>query len=110
VDNRQGASCWITAVNSYAYVTNFAGHTITGYKLGMDGSLRLLNESGVSAMTGAGSHPVDLVATPDGRFLYALLPGTSEVATFGINGGGSLTDMGRIKGDWPISVQGLALI
>src|SRR5262249_54756619 len=28
VDNRQGASCWITAVNSYAYVTNFAGDTI----------------------------------------------------------------------------------
>lgn len=110
VDNHQDGSCWITATNSYVYVANFGGHTISGYRVGQDSSLQLLTESGVSATTGNGSHPVDLVATADGRFLYALLPGTSEVAMYAINREGSLTDLGRVKGEWPIYIQGLAVM
>jgi 6-phosphogluconolactonase len=110
VDNHQDGSCWITTTNSYVYVTNFGGHTISGYQVAKDSSLQLLTEGGVSSVTGSGSHPVDLAATANGRFLYALLPGTSEVAIYSIDGSGSLTDMGRVKGEWPIYVQGLAVI
>jgi 6-phosphogluconolactonase (cycloisomerase 2 family) len=110
VENNQDGSCWITTTNCYAYVNNFGGFTISGYRVGKDSRLQLLTESGVSATTGNGSHPVDLAATADGRFLYALLPGTSEVATYAINRDGSLADLGRIKGEWPIYVQGLAVM
>ena len=84
-DNHQDGSCWITTTNSYAYVTNCGGHTTSGYRVGKDGRLQILTESGVSNTTGKGSHPVDLAATGGGRFLYALLPGTSEAAMYGIN-------------------------
>jgi 6-phosphogluconolactonase len=107
VDNQQGASCWIGAVGSYAYVTNFASHTITGYRIGEDGNLQLLNEDGVTAMTGAGSHPIDFAATPDGRFLYVLLPGSSQVGIYAINQNGGLTKLGAAQGEWPIGLQGI---
>ena len=70
-------------------------------------AIQLLNEDGVTAMTGAGSHPIDFTATPDGRFLYVLLPGTSQVGMYGINQDGSLTQQGAAQGEWPIGLQGI---
>lgn len=109
VDTYQRESCWIGVSGNYAYVTNFGSHSITGYQIAMDGSLRLLNNDGVTAMTGDGSHPVDFAVTPDGRFLYVLLPGASQVGCFGINADGSLTDLGPFQGDWPIGSQGMVV-
>jgi 6-phosphogluconolactonase len=109
-DTYQRESCWIGATGNYAYVTNFGSHSISGYEIRPDGALRLLNMDGVTAMTGEGSHPVDFAVTPDGRFLYVLLPGSSQVGIYGINPDGSLTSRGSLKGDWPIGSQGMAVL
>jgi 6-phosphogluconolactonase (cycloisomerase 2 family) len=106
----QRESCWIRASGNYAYVTNFGTHSITGYQVGANGSLHLLNADGVTAMTGDGSHPVDFAITPDGHLLYVLLPGTSQVGIYGINPGGSLTRLGAFQGEWPIGSQGMVAI
>lgn len=109
VDTYQRESCWIKVSGNYAYVTNFGSHSITGYQLGDDGSLRLLNGDGVTAMTGDGSHPVDFAVTPDGRFLYVLLPGTSQVGVYRINPDGSLVHLDAFQGKWPIGSQGVVV-
>jgi 6-phosphogluconolactonase (cycloisomerase 2 family) len=110
VDNMQGASCWIVAVAPYLYVTNFMSHTISGYRLNDQGEAKLLHPNGLTASTGESSHPVDLAATADGRLLYVLLPGKSQVGSFAINADGSLTSLGVIEGNWPIYSQGLVVV
>ena len=91
----------------YAYITNFASGVITGYRVAEDGCLTRLNENGVTIHTGKDSYPTDLIATPDGRFLYALLPGLKQVAAYQVNMDGSLVSLGVAHGDWPIHIQGI---
>jgi 6-phosphogluconolactonase (cycloisomerase 2 family) len=111
VDSMQKEACWIAVAGPapYAYVANFGSHAITGYRVGMDGRLERLDMDGVTARTGDGSHPLDIAASPDGQFLYALLPGHSEVGAWRIGAGGSLEPLGASKGDWPIHMQGIVV-
>lgn len=99
VGNFQTATCWLVAGNTgrYAYATNNASDTITGYRVDRHGSLSLLNEDGVTAETGHA--PVDLAVTGNGRFLYAVNAGDGTVSMFRINkSNGSLTPLGEIGG------------
>jgi 6-phosphogluconolactonase (cycloisomerase 2 family) len=107
VDSRHMESCWIAVAEPYAYVTNFGSHVITGYRIGMDGRLERLNEDGVTARTGEDSHPLDVTASPDGQYLYALLPGRREVGAWRIQPDGGLKSLGAVKGDWPVYMQGI---
>jgi 6-phosphogluconolactonase (cycloisomerase 2 family) len=108
-DSKQQESCWIRASGHFAYVVNFASHSIGGYRIGADGSLALLNPDGVTAPTGDGTHPIDFALAPGGHVLHVLLPGTSQVGSFGIHSDGSLTRLAVIQGEWPIGVQGMAV-
>ena len=108
-DTHNNEACWIVLAGDHAYVTNFAAHAITGFKVMADGSLRELNMDGKTAMTGDGSFPVDMAVSPDGGMLYALLPGAKSLAAYRIGMDGTLMMAGKASGEWPVGVQGLAV-
>ena len=105
----QTAACWvaISKDGKYAYTTNAGSGSVTGYRVGHDGSLTLLDPNGVTALIGAGSSPIDATVSNDGRFLYVLTAGSHEIAGFEIEQDGSLTPIGNVGGLLPGTI-GLA--
>jgi 6-phosphogluconolactonase (cycloisomerase 2 family) len=96
VANAQTATCWSVRIGNYLYTANAGSNTITGYRIGSDGSLSLLDPSGVTAHTDGG--PVDLAASPDGRFLYQQATGAGAIDEFAVHADGSLTSIGTVAG------------
>jgi len=109
VDTLHNEACWIAQAGPFAYVTNFASGVITGYRIQVDGSLTRLNADGKTMNTGEASYPTDIAATPDGRFLYALLPGYKQIAIYEVANDGRLTALGVSQGDWPVHIQGIVV-
>ncbi len=110
VFNKQTAPCWvaITKNGKFAYTTNTGTSNISGYKIEHNGSLKLFNDGGNTASTGAGSSPIDMAISNNSRYLYALSGGTNTISIFRIdNGHGGLTHEGTITGLWTGTV-GLA--
>lgn len=110
VFNTQTAPCWVvvTKGGKFAYTTNTGTSNISGYKIAADGSLTLFNDGGNTALTGAGSSPIDMAVSNDSQYLYALSKGTNTISVFRIdNGQGGLTPIETISG-LPGSVVGLA--
>jgi 6-phosphogluconolactonase (cycloisomerase 2 family) len=105
----QAAPCWLVAGKDgrYAYTANGGSGTITGFSVGHDGSLALLDPSGVTANLGAGSHPLDEAITGDGRFLYNLTDGLHVLSGFRIGPDGSLAAAGSASG-LPVGAAGIA--
>jgi 6-phosphogluconolactonase (cycloisomerase 2 family) len=93
--NGQTATCWLVAARRFYYATNTGSNTITGYSE-RRGQLSLLEPDGVSATTDPG--PIDIAASPDGRFVYELngLAGTLGIYATGRDG--SLTRRGTVTG------------
>jgi 6-phosphogluconolactonase (cycloisomerase 2 family) len=91
VGTTESAACWVvvTPDGRFAYVTNTASNTISGYAVGADGSLELLDADGRTGITGGG--PIDLAITDGGRFLYTLNSGSQTISAFRIGEDGSLT-------------------
>lgn len=112
--NGEGDSCWIENNGTYAYSANYGTGTISSYVIHGDGSLELLDSrAGItddlpSDCIGKiqGSTPLDLRITPDGHFLYNILPGSGAIAAWRINGDGSLEKIG----EFPIVVPGIGLL
>ncbi|HSH21415.1 MAG TPA: beta-propeller fold lactonase family protein [Candidatus Caenarcaniphilales bacterium] len=100
VPTTETAACWtvVTPDGRFAYVTNTPDHSITGYALGTDGSLTVLDGNGRTAATGGGSFPIDVDASADSRFLYALAAGTDRILVYEIGGDGSLTARPGVSG------------
>src|SRR3954467_341139 len=92
VATHQGAPCWLIATKNgrYAYTANAGAGTVSGFAVGTDGSLSLLDPSGVNASFGAGSHPLDEIVSGNGRFLDVLVDGRHRIDTFRIAEDGSL--------------------
>ena len=110
VATNQGASCWLVAGKNgrFAYTANAAAGSISGFSVGPDGSLTLLNPTGVSASTGGpGSHPTDESVTGDGRYLYNVTDGLHELSGFRIADDGTLSPAGILSG-LPVGSVGLA--
>jgi 6-phosphogluconolactonase len=109
VATHQGAPCWlvVTPNGRYAYTANAAGGSISGFGIAPNGSLALLDPSGVSASFGAGSHPLDEATSPDGKYLYVLVDGHHTIGGFRIDADGSLTALGEV-GTLPAGAVGLA--
>lgn len=99
VSNGQIAQCWVVKARGFVYSTNTGSNTITGYAETHAGQLSLLSADGVSLRTGGG--PIDLDATPDGRFIYELnaLDGTIGVVRVGRDG--ALRQVGTVGGLHP---------
>jgi 6-phosphogluconolactonase (cycloisomerase 2 family) len=105
----QLAACWvvITANDKFAFTSNTASGTITGFQVQRNGGLAILNAQGVSANTGSGSTPTDLALSENSRFLFSLNPGAGNVAGWRIAEDGSLTFTGAATGV-PASASGIA--
>ena len=108
LQTEQKAPCWliVTPNGRYAYTGNTASGTVTGFSVARNGVLTRLVASGVNASTGAGSHLIDVAASADGRFLYALANISQTISAFRIAADGSLTPSGIISGV-PTSTSGL---
>jgi 6-phosphogluconolactonase (cycloisomerase 2 family) len=101
------AACWVelTPNGRFAYVTNTASGTVSGYRIGSDGSVSLLDADGVTGMTGAG--PIDLTISPDGRRLYTLNGAGGTLSGFVVRGDGSLERLAAVSPAVPGGANGL---
>lgn len=107
VGTNQTANCWVvvTPNGRFAYVTNTGSGSISGYKIGFDGELELLDADGLTGVTGGG--PIDLALTDSGRFLYSVNTGTNTIGAFRVHSDGSLTALPLTAG-LPSGANGLA--
>jgi 6-phosphogluconolactonase len=109
VHTTETAACWVVINDNqrYAYTTNTGSGTISGFHIGNDGSLTLLDKDGVTGETGPTSMPIDAGFSQGSRFLYVLTPGTLSISAFQVNSDGSLTTLPGATG-LPITAAGLA--
>lgn len=100
------ATCWVvvTPNGRFVYTTNTGSASVSGYRVGHDGSLQLLDPDGVAATTGAG--PIDANISRNGRYLYTLNSGSGSIGAFRIGADGSLTTLGETAG-LPAGANGL---
>ena len=77
-------------------MTNTASNTVTGYAEAPDGQLALLRPDGVSATTAAG--PIDLAASPDGRYVFELNGLAGDLGVYAVAPDGTLTQTGTVGG------------
>lgn len=100
------AACWVvvTPNGRFVYTTNTGSASVSGYRVGHDGSLQLLDPDGVAATTGAG--PIDANISRNGRYLYTLNSGSGSIGAYRIGADGSLTALGETAG-LPVGANGL---
>ncbi len=105
VATHQGAPCWLVVTNNgrFAYTANAHSGTISGFAVGTDGSLTLLDAGGSTANVGPGN--IDLATSANGRYLYQLR-GSGPIVALRVEPDGHLTVLGRV-GNMPGSVAGL---
>jgi 6-phosphogluconolactonase len=98
--NGQAAPCWLiaTADGHFAFTANAGSGTISGYTVGSHGELTLLNASGVTGSTGAGSTPLDLDLSRGDKYLYVLESGAGRIGAFAVGANGSLSTLAGIGG------------
>jgi 6-phosphogluconolactonase len=104
----QSAICWIAVSPNgrWAFAANTGSATVTGFAIGPDGALSLLDASGVSGATG--TTPVDLGFSHNGRYVYVLNSGSHTISGFRIaDRDGSLVPLGQM-GTLPVGANGLA--
>ena len=70
----QTATCWVVVSTDgrFAYVTNTGDESLSALNVGFLGTLSLLDGNGEAGQTGAGTAPIDLSLSNDGRHVYAL--------------------------------------
>lgn len=109
VPTTESAACWvvITGNGRYAYTTNAGSGTVSGYTIGRDGSLTLLDADGVTGVTGAGSTPIDMAFSVNSRYLYTLNAGNDTISAFRVDHNGSLHPVQTLDG-LPDGTNGLA--
>jgi len=96
----QLAPCWmvITRDGRFAYTSNPDSHNISGFSIGEEGRISLLNANGLTASTPADTFPLEESLSNNNRFLYVLdsrllltPPGPATLSGFRIHHDGSLT-------------------
>ena len=85
------AACWVAVSpdGRWAFDSNAHGGTISSFSVARDGSISLSHS--VAADTGAGSTPLDLGVSSDGRFLYVIEAGSHALGGYSIGAGGTLS-------------------
>lgn len=102
----QGAPCWavVTKNGKFGYTANAQGGSISGFAIGGDGSIGLIDADGRTAVVGGGN--IDLALSGNSRYLYQL-NGDRSVSGFRIEADGHLAPAGRTAA-LPASTVGLA--
>jgi 6-phosphogluconolactonase (cycloisomerase 2 family) len=92
VATTETAACWVVVTNNgkYAYASNTGSGSISGFAIGKDGTLDLLDADGRTGVTGGA--PTDMSLSSNSKFLYARTGGTLQILR--INKDGSLTNIG----------------
>ncbi len=92
VATTETAACWtvVSPNGRYAYTTNAGSSSISGFKIKRNGKLKILDEDGVTATTGDGSNPLDMVMSQFGRHLYAISPATQQIVAYKVKFNGGL--------------------
>jgi len=103
VPDKGTAACWVVITGQTAWVVNTVTGTISAYGVGANGQLSLINPVAASLGTAV---PIDLIASPDGKYLYVLESAIGGVAAFQINDS-KLTPLFNKTG-LPLSIQGIA--
>jgi 6-phosphogluconolactonase (cycloisomerase 2 family) len=103
----RSAACWTVVTNDgrFAYVTNGGTGDVTGLTIDQDGSISLLDPSGVSATVGGAA--VDAALSDGSRYLYVRNGALGKADAFRIAGDGSLAWVDSIAG-LPATAAGLA--
>lgn len=109
VGTTETAACWVVVSRNgrFAYTTNAGSGSVSGYRIARDGALTLRDADGRTGDTGAGSAPIDMSLTRNGRFLYTLNSGNGTVSAFGISRDGALSPIPGVSGV-PAGTNGLA--
>jgi 6-phosphogluconolactonase (cycloisomerase 2 family) len=104
--NHQVAACWVVLSKDeqFAYTANAGSNSISAYRIAGDGSVALVDSTGLTATTDA--RPLEMAVSDDGRFLYSLDPGANSVVGFRTAHDGSLTRISALNG-LPATVVGL---
>ena len=84
------AACWVAVSPNgrWAFDTNAHGGTISSFEIHANGRISL--EHSVAANTGAGSTPLDLQVTSNGRFLYVNEAGSHMIGGYRLGSNGTL--------------------
>jgi len=103
------AACWVVTSNDgrFAYTTNAGSGSVSAYRIGFDGAIRLLKRNGRSGLTGKDSAPIDMALSNDGRNLYTLNSGNASISAFRVKYTGGLEKLRTLKG-LPATANGLA--
>lgn len=107
VPTTETAACWVIVTRNgrFAYTTNTGSGSISGYSINHNGQLTLLDADGRTAVTGAGSAPIDLALSLD-NVLYSLDSGDHKISAFQVHADGSLEPLGSVPA--PPTANGLA--
>jgi 6-phosphogluconolactonase (cycloisomerase 2 family) len=87
------AACWVVVTGNarYAYTTNTGTGSVSGYSVGRDGSLSLLDADAITATTGGA--PIDAALTDNDKFLYVLNSSLNRIDAFRVQSDGSLAPL-----------------
>lgn len=107
VPSMRTAACWtvVTKDGRFAYVTNGGTGDVTGLAIDQDGSISLLDPSGISAAVGGAA--TDAALSNSSRYLYVRNAALRKVDAFRIAADGSLAPVGSVAA-LPASAAGLA--
>jgi 6-phosphogluconolactonase (cycloisomerase 2 family) len=97
VPTTETAACWTVATPNgrFAYVSNAGSASLTGYAVGHDGALTILDADGKTGTTAG--NPLDAAVNGSGRYLYTV-NGNGTVSAFAVAADGSLTNLGSASG------------
>ena len=105
VPNGQIASCWISIdQNGEVITTNPGTQSLSTFRVHPGtGNVMLLNGT-----AGAGTTPLDVDVSDNGRYVYAVDPGIGGVDMYKLENNGSLTSLGSVDGGLSAFAQGMA--
>ncbi|MGE0144249.1 MAG: lactonase family protein [Planctomycetota bacterium] len=105
----QTAACWIAIPRGgeFAYTTNTASGTLTGYSIDRRGRLMRLDASGATGQLEMGARPIDAEFERRGHVLFVLDSGNDEVVALRRQQDGSLR---RVHGAWSLPDGAAGLI
>lgn len=107
------AACWTVITNNlsfpqqYAYITNTHSDTVSGYAIGADGSISLVNPDGKTAILPQGAYPLDMMIDRDNKYLYVVNGHLPGIMGFSIQSDGSLVQIQDLRGT-PATSWGIA--
>jgi len=89
----QKAACWsvVTKNDRFAYTANAASDSISLFTIDHDGAITLAQPQAAFV---AGTHPLDLATSENGRFLYVLESSAHAIGAYRIAADGSLSRVG----------------